>query len=230
MRHVKAVFKKQLKETVKNTPVLIQFIMFPAMTLIMNHAVHIEGLPRNYFVTLFAGMFMGMAPLTSISSIIAEEKEKNTLRVLRMSNVKPWEYLLGVGSYVLLFCFLGAAVIAFSGDYPAPERAVLLLIMIAGILSSLLFGAAVGTLSKNQITATSLTVPLMMIFSFLPMLSMVNSQIEKFGKFIYTVQLQNMLLNLRSLQLKPSVIVILAGNMLAAAFLFVFAYRKSEFA
>ena len=230
MRHVNAIFKKQMKETVKNAPVLIQFIMFPAMTLIMKHAVHIEGMPQNYFVTLFAGMFMGMAPLTSISAIIAEEKEKNTLRVLRMSNVKPWEYLLGVGSYVLLCCFLGAAVITFSGTYHAHERAVFLLIMIVGILSSLLFGAAVGTLSKNQITATSLTIPLMMIFSFLPMLSMFNSQIEKIGKFIYTVQLQNMILNLQSLELKPSVIVILAGNMLVAACLFVFAYRKSEFA
>ena len=74
MRHVKAIFKKQLKETAKNTPVLIQFLLFPAMTLIMNQAVHIEGMPQNYFVTLFAGIFMGMAPLTSISAIIAEEK------------------------------------------------------------------------------------------------------------------------------------------------------------
>ena len=93
MNNIAAIFKKQLKDTLKNKTVLIQFVMFPVLTLIMNNAIKMQEMPENFFVNLFATMYIGMAPLTSIASIISEEKEKNTLRVLIMSNVKPYEYL-----------------------------------------------------------------------------------------------------------------------------------------
>ena len=112
-----AIFKKQLKDTLQNKTVLIQFIMFPLLTLIMNHTITLEGMPENFFVNLFATMYIGMAPLTSIAAVISEEKEKNTLRVLMMSNVKPYEYLLGIGSYIWLACMLGAAIICTAGRY-----------------------------------------------------------------------------------------------------------------
>lgn len=35
MRNVAVIIRKQLKDTLKNKTVLIQFIMFPVMTLIM---------------------------------------------------------------------------------------------------------------------------------------------------------------------------------------------------
>lgn len=78
MNNTIAIIKKQLKDTLKNKTVLIQFIMFPMLTLIMNHTIAIDGMPENFFVNLFATMYIGMAPLTSMAAIIAEEKEKNT--------------------------------------------------------------------------------------------------------------------------------------------------------
>ena len=78
MNHFIAIFKKQMKDTLKNKTVLIQFVMFPILTVIMNNAIKIEGMPKNFFVSMFAAMYVGMAPLTSISAIIAEEKEQNT--------------------------------------------------------------------------------------------------------------------------------------------------------
>ena len=87
MRNAGIVFKKELMDTLKNKTVLIQFIMFPLMTLVMENAISIPDMPEYFFTKLFAVMYMGMAPLTSAASIIAEEKEKNTLRVLMMANV-----------------------------------------------------------------------------------------------------------------------------------------------
>lgn len=45
----------------------------------------------------FITMHIVMIPIINMANIIAEEKEKNTLRVLIMSNVKPMEYLIGIG-------------------------------------------------------------------------------------------------------------------------------------
>ena len=136
MHNIFAVFRKQIKDTLKNKTVFIQFIMFPILTLVMNHVVKIDGMPENFFVNLFATMYIGMAPLTSIAAIISEEKEQNTLRVLLMSNVKPHEYLLGIGSYVWLACMLGAVVICISGGYELTTSVSFMVIMAIGIMAS----------------------------------------------------------------------------------------------
>lgn len=226
MSNIIAVMKKQLKDTLKNKTVFIQFIMFPVLTIIMNRAITIDGMPENFFVNLFATMYVGMAPLTSISAIIAEEKEKNTLRVLLMSNVKPYEYLLGIGSYVFIACMLGAGVICAAGSYSLRDGLVFMLIMAIGIVTSLLMGAVIGTWSKTQMMATSVAVPVMMIFSFLPMLSMFNSTIAKVAKYIYSEQISILLNAVSTLELELDSIGIMGGNMLLFILLFSVVYRR----
>lgn len=221
-----AIFRKQLKDTLKNKTVLIQFVMFPILTLVMNNAIKIDGMPENFFVNLFAAMYVGMAPLTSMAAIIAEEKENNTLRVLMMSNVKPHEYLVGVGSYVWFSCMLGAAIICIAGSFKPETSAAFMGVMAAGIFVSLLAGAAIGTWSKTQMMATSLTIPIMMVFSFLPMLSMFNTTIAKIAKFTYTEQISLMLYRIDSLNFHTENFIIVSVNIAVAAALFTAAYQK----
>ncbi len=230
MHNVIAIFKKQLKDTLKNKTVLIQFIMFPVLTFVMNNAVKIEGMPENFFVNLFASMYIGMAPLTSMAAVIAEEKEQNTLRVLMMSNVKPHEYLFGTGSYVWCMCMLGASMICISGSFHLQAKVAFMGVMATGIFVSLLAGATIGTWSKTQMMATSITVPVMMIFSFMPMLSMFNAVISKIAKFTYTEQISLMLNHINSLSFHAENFIIIIANMAVAAALFTIAYRKCRLA
>lgn len=223
-----AILKKQLKDTLKNKTVLIQFIMFPILTLIMNNAVKLDGMPENFFVELFAAMYIGMAPLTSISAIISEEREKNTLRVLMMSNVKPHEYLLGIGCYVWTACMLGSLVICIAGNYGLKMSLLFMAVMAIGILTSLLIGAAIGLLSRTQMMATSISVPVMMIFAFMPMLSMFNDTIAKIAKFTYSTQISNMLNRINALSFEADSIGIIAVNALLFIILFVIAYNKNH--
>ncbi len=226
MNNIIAIFKKQIKDTLKNKTIFIQFIMFPMLTLIMSNTVKIDKMPQNFFVNLFATMYIGMAPLTSMAAIISEEKEKNTLRVLMMSNVKPYEYLLGIGSYTWFACMVGTAILSIPGKYSLRERLIFMGIMAAGILVSLLIGAALGTFSKTQMMATSVTIPVMMAFSFLPMMSLFNDTIAKIAKVTYTEQISQMLSQINSLQLEGDTILIMAANILLFAALFTAAYRK----
>lgn len=99
MKNIRAIFIKQIIDTMKNKTIFIQFLLFPIMAIIMENIVKLEDMPEHFFVKLFFVIFIGMAPLTCISAIISEEKEKNTLRVLMMCNVKPWQYLISVGTY-----------------------------------------------------------------------------------------------------------------------------------
>lgn len=82
-----------------------------------------------------------------------------------MSNVKPMQYLLGV--YVWIMCMVGTVIFAIYGKYSNDDFTSLFLIMAFGILLSILSGAIIGICCKSQMTATSITVPVMMVFSLL---------------------------------------------------------------
>ena len=224
MRNALVIFKKQLKDTLKNKTVLIQFIMFPLMTLVMENAITLPDIPELFFTKLFSVMYIGMAPVTAAAAIISEEKEKNTLRVLMMANIKPWEYLLGVGAYVWTLCMAGAGIMATglaSTDIPF-----YLGVMAAGFVVSIAIGACIGIFSSNQMTATSLFVPVMMVFSFSPMLAMFNDKIEKVARVFYTQQLR-VLMNQMSFEgIKTESILILVVNAVLAVVLFFAAFRK----
>lgn len=225
-----AVFQKQVKDTFKNKEIFIQFIMFPMLAVIMKNLVSIEGLDPNYFVIMFSSMYTGMAPLVVMAAIISEEKEKNTLKVLLLSDVKPMEYLIGVGTYVWIICMLGAAAFAVTGEYKGGELIEFLYIMAAGIIAAMLIGAAIGTWSRNQMMATSLSVPVMLIFSFLPMISMFNEDIRKVSDMTYSGQINFMLNEIgNGLAIGKNAVIIII-NMIIAGLLFRFAYKKSGLA
>ncbi len=217
---------KQLKETLKNKAILIQFVMLPAMAVIMQNFVKMDEMPENFFAKLFAVMFVGMAPQTCMSSIISEEKEMNTLRVLMMSNVRPMQYLLGTGLYVWLFCMGGAAVFAIVCGYSGFQLCLFLAVMAAGIFLSILVGAIIGICSKNQMSATSVGIPIMMIFSFVPMLAMFNDTIEKFAGIIYSQQLSIIINNIECADISLENVAVLAASFIAATAVFLIAFKK----
>ncbi len=226
MRSAAAVFRKQLKETLKNKAILIQFVMLPIMAVIMSSFVKLDDMPNNFFVKLFAVMFIGMAPQTCMASIISEERETGTLRVLMMSNVKPLQYLAGTGLYVWLFCMGGGAIFAATGGYSGLELCWFLAVMAAGILVSMLIGSIIGILSKNQMTATSVGLSVMMLFSFVPMLAMFNSTIEKYAVVVYTRQINLIMDGIESRTIGGDSIPVLAVSFLIAVCVFVVSYKK----
>ncbi|MEE5990868.1 MAG: ABC transporter permease [Lachnospiraceae bacterium] len=224
MHNIGVIIKKQLKDTLKNKTVLIQFVMFPVLTLIFENAINIPDMPELFFTKLFSVMYMGMAPLVAVASVIAEEKEKNTLRVLTMANVKAWEYLAGIGIYVWTICMAGAGVMATTlslGDIPF-----YLGVMAAGFIISIAIGACIGIIASNQMAATSLSLPVMLLFSFMPMLAMFNDKIEKIAGIFYTQQIRELLGNMTFDGIKTETMLVVAVNALLALSLFFAAFKR----
>lgn len=224
MKVIRTIFEKQLKDTLKNKTILIQFVMMPIMTIIFNSII--KNADENFFIRIFASMFVGMAPLTSVAAVIAEEKEKNTLRVLLLSGVKPWQYFTAVGGYIWLACMVGAGIMCLAGKYAGKEAVFFMGIMAVGILVSVLIGATIGVFAKHQMSATSLTIPIMMVFSFLPMLAAFNDKIAKVAKFTYTEQINRLIGQIGDLSVTKENLLVIAGNTLIALVLFFLAYRK----
>lgn len=226
INHIGAILWKQLKDTLKNKTILIQFVMFPCLTVIMENAIEVQGMPEHFFANLYAVMYVGMAPLTCVAAIISEEREKNTLRVLQICNVKAFEYLLGNAIYILFVCMIGSLVIGLAGGYRGMNLLYFMLIMLLGHAISVLLGAAIGVSSKNQMTATSVTVPVMIVLAFAPMLAMFNETIQKVVKYVFSEQLYMLINSMDEIHIETDNIMILIGNLVLAAGVFLAAYRK----
>lgn len=227
MKNCGIIFRKQTKDTGKNIALLIQFIMFPLIAVIMENAIQLNDMPEHFFVGMFAVMHIGMAPLNVTTAIISEEKEKNTLRGLLFANIRPTEYLIGIGGFVFTACMIGTVVFDILGGYHDKQFFLFLLIMAAGIVVSMLIGAVIGIRSKNQIAATSIMTPVMMIFAFLPMLAMFNDTVAKVADIAYSQHIQ-LLLNGVASDTAPETksLVVIAVSIALAAGAFVYIYRK----
>jgi len=226
MRSAKAIFIKQAKDMFKNPMVLVQFIIFPAVALIMTELISKsnEDIPNNMFVTMMAAIFAGMALVTSAAGVIAEDIERKSLRFLVMAGVKPHEYLLGTGGFILLTGMIVSIVFGLIGTFTGTEFAKFMTVMTTSVSASILLGAAIGMLSKNQQAATAIGMPIAVILGFTPMIANFNKTVEKAASFLYTQQL-NVIVNDFSANFTKAIIVI-GANIAFLTILFVLAYKK----
>lgn len=225
-RIILAVFIKQIKDTMKNKSILIQHMVCPMMALIMSKAIVLPDMPECFFVNLFAEMHLGMTALTSMAAIIAEEKEKNTLRILLLSNVKTWEYFIGVGLGVFLLSMMGVLAIGLIGGFAGSGLLEFMGIMGGGLLISMLIGGAIGIWGRSQNATVSITVPATMFFAFLPMIAIFNEKIAEMSQFVYSQQVHNLLSKIGSISTGDIHYSIIMGNVVVAAALFTVAYGR----
>ncbi|SES62417.1 ABC-2 type transport system permease protein [Enterococcus malodoratus] len=122
------------------------------------------------------------------STSIAEEKEKNTLRVLMTSSVKSNEYL--IGSLIPTFSIImivNLLLIPASGiSYSAIHLPTFLLITASGTLISIIIGFVIGILTKDQMQSGVICTPILLVFTMLPQLRFFSSTIEKVSSYTYS--------------------------------------------
>lgn len=193
IRNAAALFVKQFKDTLKNMPVLVLFIVYPCIALIMGQALQKQVGETTLFLSIFATMHCVFTPIEATASIIAEEKESNTLRMLIMSNVTLLEYFLSIGGFVLITALFTGSAFLFMADYSFTQALSFLLIMCIGCVISIGAGICIGLYAKNTAAANGLAVPIGMVFAFLPMLSNFNSNVKAVAKFTYGQQIGSLI-------------------------------------
>ena len=234
MKSARAIFIKQAKDTLKNRMVLIQFIIFPVMAFVMTEfiAKGQPDIPNSLYVTMFAAMFAGMTPLTMTSGAISEDRERKSLRFLVMAGVKPYEYLLGIGGFVLVMCSLISVIFGLIGGFSGMELFKFVSVLILGSIASAILGATIGIFSKNQQSATAISTPVFMLLSFSPLIAMFNESVKKFVGIFYTQHVNN-IVNAGGFLSDPDQAadplksyLIIAANIAVLLVLFFVAYKK----
>lgn len=178
-RKIQILFKKDFKDILKNISISISMIIPLFFAVLYKYLFSDIPMPRAYLLMLVLALNLTMTAVMIPATSIAEEREKNTLRTLALSNVSGFEFCMAkmlVTSFfllvtnVIIFLLMGEAV----RYLPA-----FIVITVIGAVPLIVLGAAVGLAARDQMTAGVYEIPLMLVFLFPTIFSDMNSVAEK---------------------------------------------------
>ena len=228
------LFKKDLRDVLKNANGLFMLLLplfFSVLYSVMDFGG--EFLGSGYVLMLCCLMCMCMVPVSFLSMIIAEEKEKNTLRTLMLSNVSAAEFILSKAlvTYVMMELVMVASF--FIVKYAVSALPSFILITTLSSFCVIFLGALIGIVSKNQMSTGIFSTPIMLVLLIPPIFGQMNNFFAGIAKFTPTNAMMQLFFSLDAgLPLSSSdnlfqIAVIAVWTVLAAA-VFVMVYRKKR--
>ncbi|MFD1927736.1 ABC transporter permease [Sporosarcina siberiensis] len=186
MRRVNAIFQKDFKDLSRNSAVSVSALMplVAAFVLGKMGSTAIEG---HYMVI---NLTMVIVATFVQCSLIAEEKEKNTLRGLMLSPASTLEILGGKSLLSLIATMITVIIGALLSGY-RPEN--VFVITIAILFSTIFFiglGTLLGLLAKSVMEASVIIMPFMFIFGFGSFFSMFEDKYPIVKVLDYTPNMQ----------------------------------------
>lgn len=161
-RRMNAIFMKDYKDFSRNMAVSIVVFMVPVLAAFYGR---IGAVTIDAQFMLFNMAFTMVAAFIQ-SCLIAEEKDKNTLRGLMLSPATTAEILVGKSLLSFILTALVIVLSAFFTDY-SPKN---IWIVSIAIFISICFYIAIGTLlglyAKSVMEASVIVLPVMLVFTF----------------------------------------------------------------
>lgn len=171
---IKALFKLGIEDLLKNMNVFIYIIMPVGFALLYTN---MGDMNKDYIFSLCVLLMLAMVPVALMGTIIAEEKEKNTLRTLVLNDVKATEILVAKALICLLFIVIDNLLMFFIIDLPMTNFLSYQIVCFVVGVAIILFGAVVGLCAKNQMSAGLLSMPFMFILMAPLFTGMIDSKI-----------------------------------------------------
>lgn len=189
---------------------------------------------RGIALSYGALMNLTMTGIYCVSAVLAEEKEKHTLRALMTSSVNGLEFFLGSLIPVLVMVTVVNAVlvpvVGFSMN--GAEWGAYLGISLLSAVASGVIGMIFGIFAKNQITAGTLTTPALLVLMMIPMFSGINEVLGKISDFLFTGVMMQTVENVADggeKLVNTESILVLVVEIIVAVLCFLFIYRKNGY-
>ncbi|WP_313893157.1 ABC transporter permease [Psychrobacillus sp.] len=160
-KRVNAIFQKDYKDFSRNMAVSI-VIFLPLIMAALYSRMGVDSI-QGHFMTI--NMTFAMVGTYVQCCLIAEEKEKNTLRGLMLSPASTLEIL---GGKSLLSFVLTIVIIFFSAFLSEYKPANIAIVAVAIILSSLFYigiGTLLGLVARSVMESSVIVLPVIGIFS-----------------------------------------------------------------
>ncbi|SIQ61651.1 ABC transporter permease [Priestia flexa] len=158
-KRVSAILFKDWKDLLKNSYMLFT-LGFPLIFAVMIGEMELDGpfvtFPIN-FALVISGCFVQAA-------MVAEEKEKNTLRGLLLSPASTIEILVGKSALSAIITIVVIVASVFLSGYQPPSILIFSLTVFLCLLIYITIGTLLGLLSRTVMETTIIGMPILMIF------------------------------------------------------------------
>ena len=179
-------------------------------------------------------MNLGMCGIYCPSLLLAEEKEKNTLRVLMTSSVNSVEFFAGsvlpVFFITVLINFLLIPISGFAMD--GGQLGLFALVSVIASLTSCIIGMILGIFAKNQVSAGTITTPVLLLLVMVPIFGDVVEALSGLSEYVFTGIVMDMIMTMgdgAKKVLDSGSIVVMACEVILAVLLFLFFYKRNGF-
>lgn len=193
------------------------------------------GMAAMNAYALAMGMLMNisMTGIYCTAASLAEEKEKHTLRTLMTSSVNGLEFFLGslipvvlMSEAVNVLCVFIARISMTPAQWAAYLGVTFAVSVIAAVV-----GMILGIFAKNQISASTITTPAILVFMMIPMFTGFSDTLKTIGMFLFTGIAFDAVANIHNglPALDAQGILVLAAELVLSAVLFLVLYRRNGF-
>ncbi|WP_042352388.1 ABC transporter permease [Bacillus massiliigorillae] len=160
MKRVQAIFTKDYKDLMKNYYVLFN-PLFPLLIALW------VGKTGNTTSTQMGFLFNFALVMTAIyvqAAIVAEEKEKNTLRGLLLSPASTTEIMLGKSLLTTFVTFITLIASIFLSGYKITNLLWFTIAILLCLITYIALGTILGLLSRSVMESSLVGIPFMFIF------------------------------------------------------------------
>lgn len=186
-----------------------------------------------YALALGVLMNILMEGVYCTAAALAEEKEKNTLRTLMTSSVNGLEFFLGSLIPVVLMSTVVNVLCTFIAgfDLGLSQWIPFLAITVACSAISAVIGMIFGIFAKTQVSASTITTPVLIIFMMIPMFSGFSETLENISELLFTGIIFNAIANIDNALPVTDIkgVIVLAAEFLVSVAVFLALYRKNGF-
>ena len=165
--------------------------------------------------------------------LLAEEKEKNTLRVLMTSSVRGIEYFLGTVFPILIEVEIINVILALLLGVTMSSYVWIIYLLMTSLatLSCTMIGMIFGIFAKNQMNTSSIITPAVIILMLIPMFSELLPFMKVISECLFTGIVMNVINKLSYANISVSLIqwCILSSECIITLLLFLILYKRNGF-
>lgn len=184
MVRLKALFMKELKDCYRNPLTLISFTIPIIIILLFGILSNIKPNKSNIFLLSIALNYSIIFIIPSVSSLVSEEKEKNTLAVLTLSSITPIEFITSKFLLPFIISAINIVITLIIFKININYFPQILIIELTYIISAILIASIVGILCDTMATATVFSMFFLLILLLVPSISSFNHMANTIANFL----------------------------------------------
>ncbi|WP_153730976.1 ABC transporter permease [Sporosarcina obsidiansis] len=187
LRRMNAILQKDFKDFSRNLAVSTVLIMPIGLGLMYGRA----GDHSIEYHFMLINLAFAMVATYVQCCLIAEEKEKNTLRGLMLSPASTTEILGGKSLLTFILTMFVVVITAYFAEYKPANIGIMAVAFILSSFFYIAFGTLLGLFSKSVMEASVIVMPVVTVFSLGSFLPTIVDQypIAKVGMYLPNIQL-----------------------------------------